>query len=350
MRNRGIGLLWWALAWPVCSAFAAPVDERPVAEQEVHLRNIRQLTSGGENAEAYFSADGKSLTFQSTRDSFACDQIYTMTDSGALVTLVSTSLGRNTCSYWAPDGKAIIYASTFLAGTGCPPPPDHSQGYVWAVYGAYDIFRARPDGTDPVPLTQSPGYDAEAVYSHDGRSILFTSARDGDLELYTMRSDGQNVVRLTNHVGYDGGAFYSAGDSLICWRAGHIEDSAGKAEFQALLARDLVRPTLLELFVMRADGTDQRQLTHLGGANFCPFFMPDGKGLIFSSNHHSETGREFDLFTVDLASGKVEQITFAAEFDGFPMFSPDGKRLVWCSNRNGKVRGETNVFMADWVP
>lgn len=321
----------------------------PVQEKEIHIRNVQQLTFGGENAEAYFSALGTRLIFQSTRDSLSCDQIFTMSSSGGEATLVSSGLGRTTCSFWAPDGESILYASTHLASDACPTPPDYSQGYVWAVYGGYDIFRALPDGSHVTPLTSSPGYDAEAVYSHDGRSILFTSARDGDLELYTMRPDGQEVKRLTHRVGYDGGAFFSPGDSLICWRAGHPEDSAGRAEFQALLARELVRPLRLELFVMRSDGTNPRQVTDLGGANFCPYFTPEGSGLIFASNHHSETGREFDLFLLDLKSGQVEQITFAPEFDGFPMFSPDGGRLVWCSNRHGKVKGETNVFIADWV-
>lgn len=349
MQCRVVGLLGCGLLLSLRSSGLAEPDSVSAAAREVHLQNITQLTFGGQNAEAYYSADGTRLIFQSTPDSLPCDQIYTMSSAGGPAVLVSTGRGRTTCSYWAPDGQSIIYSSTHLAGEDCPPPPDYSRGYVWAVYSSYDIFRARPDGSEPVPLTSAPGYDAEAVYSHDGSHILFTSSRDGDLELYTMRPDGQEVKRLTHRVGYDGGAFFSPGDSLICWRAGHPEDSAGRADFQALLAQDLIRPTRLELFVMRADGTEQRQVTTLGGANFCPYFTPDGKGLIFSSNHHSESGREFDLFLVDLEGGRLEQITFTPEFDGFPMFSPDGTRLVWCSNRLGKVRGETNVFVADWV-
>jgi len=328
---------------------SARCETWPADERETHLRNITQLTFGGQNAEAYFSADGKQLVFQSTRDSFPCDQIFTMPSTGGTPTLISTGKGRTTCSFWAPDGQSIIYASTHLGGSECPPEPDFSQGYVWAVYGSYELFLVRPDGSNLTRLTSSPGYDAEAVYSHDGKTILFTSSRDNDLELYTMRPDGTDVRRLTHHVGYDGGAFFSPGDSLICWRADHRDDSAGQADFQALLAQDLIRPARLELFVMRADGSNQKQVTNLGGANFCPFFTPDASGIIFSSNHHAKDGREFDLFLVNLADGKVEQITFTPEFDGFPMFSPDGKRLAWCSNRHGKVRGETNVFVADWV-
>jgi TolB protein len=325
-------------------------DEIPLHhDQEVHLRNIRQLTFGGQNAEAYFSADGRRLIFQSTRDDLECDQIFTMTTLGDSVTMVSTGQGRTTCAFWATDGASLLYSSTHLGGVTCPPPPDYSQGYVWAVYSAFDIFRARPDGSELVQLTHSPGYDAEAVYSHDGQTILFTSARDGDLDLYTMSLDGSSVTRLTSEVGYDGGAFFSPNDSLICWRADRPADSAAKAEFKQLLAMELIRPKDLELFVMKRDGREQRRITKLGGANFCPYFTPDGKHLIFSSNHRSESGREFDLFMVDLAGGPVEQITFSPQFDGFPMFSPDGTQLVWCSNRNGKVTGETNVFICDWI-
>ena len=316
---------------------------------EVHLANLRQLTWGGQNAEAYFSSDGTQLIFQAMRDSMECDQIFTMNVDGAQQTMVSDGLGRTTCAFFAPDGGSIVYASTYLSGEACPPPPDHSQGYVWAVYAAFDIFRADPDGGNLVRLTDAPGYDAEAVYSHDGSRILFTSARDGDLELYTMRPDGSNVTRLTHAVGYDGGGFFSPNDSLICWRADRRTDSAGIHDFQDLLAQELIRPGNLELYVMRADGSEPRRISDLGAANFCPYFTPDGRRLIFSSNHHSDTKREFDLFVINLDGTGLHQITFTPEFDGFPMFSPDGTKLVWCSNRNGTVRGETNVFIADWV-
>ena len=318
--------------------------------QETHLRNIRQLTFGGQNAEAYFSASGDRLIFQSTRDSLACDQIFVMTTTGESPVMISTGYGRTTCAFWAPDGASVIYASTHAASADCPKAPDFSSGYVWALYGGFDIYRAKPDGTELLQLTSTPGYDAEAVYAHSGESILFTSTRDGDLELYTMKPDGSDVKRLTYAVGYDGGAFYSANDSLICWRADHPTDPDVVAAYRRLLSQELIRPTQLELYVMRVDGSGQRQVTQLGGANFCPYFTPDGQHLIFSSNHHSENGREFDLFVIDLGGEGLQQITYSAEFDGFPMFSPDGTQLVWCSNRNGKVSGETNVFICDWKP
>jgi len=317
--------------------------------REVHLRNIRQLSFGGENAEAYFSMDGTKLVFQSTRDTLKCDQIFTMNTDGSNVKMISNGLGRTTCAFWSPDGESIIYASTYLDGPDCPPNPDFSQGYVWAVYPSYEIFRADPDGGNLVRLTNSPGYDAEAVYSNDGSKILFTSSRDNDLELYTMRPDGSDVKRLTHAIGYDGGAFFGPGDSLICFRADRRTTPEGIEDFQNLLAQGLIRPSALELFVMNADGTNERQVTDVGGANFCPYFFPDGKRLIFASNHHVQGGREFDLFMVNLDGTGLEQITFTPEFDGFPMFSPDGTKLVWCSNRHGSRPNETNVFIADWV-
>jgi Tol biopolymer transport system component len=317
--------------------------------QEVHLSNIRQLSFGGENAEAYFSADGGKLIFQSTRDTLQCDQIFTMNADGSVLAMVSNGLGRTTCSYWAPDGESIIFSSTYQGSVSCPPPPDRAAGYVWAVYDTYDVFRADRDGGNLVRLTSTPGYDAEAVYSHSGSQIVFTSARDNDLEIYTMRPDGSDVRRLTHAPGYDGGPFFSPGDSLICFRAARPTDSAGIADFRALLERGLIRPGALEIYVMRADGSDQRQVTRLGGANFCPYFHPDSRRIVFSSNHHVEGGREFDLFMVNTDGTGLERITFTPEFDGFPMFSPDGTKLVWCSNRHNAKPGETNVFIADWV-
>jgi TolB protein len=357
-KLKRLTLILLTLMMASCSKQEKAPAEQPAAEavtdslrdpREVHLRNIRQLTFGGENAEAYFSADGQKLIFQSTRDTLACDQIFAMNIDGSGLVRLSNGLGRTTCSFWAPDGESIIYSSTYLGSVSCPPSPDRSAGYVWAVYDTYDIFRADPDGGNIVRLTSTPGYDAEAVYSHDGTRILFTSARDNDLELYTMRPDGSDVKRLTHAPGYDGGAFFSPGDSLICFRAGRPTDSAGIADFRALLARGLIRPGALEIYVMRADGTNERQVTHLGGANFCPFFHPDSRRIIFSSNHHVEGGREFDLFMVNVDGSGLERLTFTPEFDGFPMFSPDGKKLVWCSNRHDAKPGETNVFIADWV-
>src|SRR5258708_21143280 len=153
--------------------------------QEKHLRNMRQLTFGGENAEAYFSSEGKKLIFQSTRDGHECDQIYTMNIDGSDVKLVSTGDGRTTCSYFFPGDKRILYSSTHLGARQCPPKPDFSKGYVWAVYDTFDIFTANPDGSDVKQLTDVAGYNAEKTLSRDGKQG-FTSMRNGELDIYTI--------------------------------------------------------------------------------------------------------------------------------------------------------------------
>ncbi len=316
---------------------------------ERHLRNIRQLTFGGQNAEAYFSTGGSKLIFQSTRDTFACDQIYTMTTRGDSVRLVSTGEGVTTCSFFAPGGDRIIYCSTHLGGEECPPKPSYEQGYVWAVYPDYDVFSARPDGSDLTRLTSTPGYDAESVYSPDGNQILFTSVRDGDLELYVMAADGNNPQRLTHQIGYDGGAFFSPDGSRIVYRAHHPQDAEEIAEYQELLAQNLVRPSIMEIFVMDADGSNRRQVTRNGAANFCPYFHPNGHQIIFASNMDDPTGQNFDLYLINDDGTGLERITFNETFDAFPMFSRDGSKLVFASNRNNTAPRETNVFIADWI-
>ncbi|HEX8710214.1 MAG TPA: hypothetical protein VF723_18365 [Pyrinomonadaceae bacterium] len=316
---------------------------------ERHLGNVRQLTFGGENAEAYFSADGGRLIFQSRRDGRECDQIYTMRADGSDVRMVSTGEGRTTCSYFFPRERRILYASTHLAARGCPPRPDYSRGYVWPIYPSYDIFTARPDGKGLKQLTSTPGYDAEATVSTDGRRIVFTSMRDGDLDIYTMDAKGRNVRRLTSEVGYDGGAFFSADGSRIVYRAFHPQTPAELARYRQKLAENLIEPTVFEIWVMNADGSDKRQVTRLGAASFAPYFFSDAKRIIFASNVNDPKGRNFDLYKINVDGTGLERITYHESFDGFPMFSPDGRRLVFASNRNAKARGDTNVFIADWI-
>jgi len=318
-------------------------------EGEGHLTNTRQLTSGGENAEAYFDRSGRWLIFQSKRDGWPCDRIYVMRDDGSNLRQVSTGRGATTCAFFAPDGQRIIYCSTHLAGDSCPPKAPHGQGYVWTLHPGYDVFSARPDGSDLKRLTSAPGYDAEAVYSPDGSKILFTSLRDGDLDLYTMNSDGSNPTRLTYELGYDGGGFFSPDGRKIVFRAHHPTDSAEIAAYRALLVEGKIQPHNLELFVMNADGSDRVQVTHNGAANFCPYFHPDGKRIIFSSNVADPQGRDFDLYLISIDGSGLERITYGDTFDGFPMFNADGTRLVFASNRNDAQPGETNIFIADWV-
>ena len=323
---------------------------REPAAGEHHLANLRQLTFEGQNAEAYFSGDGEQLVFQRQVGDSTCDQQYVIGVDGTGLTRVSQGIGRTTCGYFLPGDRRLLYSSTHHADSACPPRPDFTRGYVWALYD-YDVYTAAPDGADLRRLTDSPGYDAEATVSPDGARIVFTSTRDGDLDIYTMRTDGTDVRRLTTTPGYDGGPFFSPDGSQIVYRAWHPESEKELADYQSLLAERLVRPSRMEIWVMNADGSNQRQVTRLGGANFAPYFHPDGERVIFASNHHNDDprSRNFDLFLVRLDGSGLEQVTTHGEFDGFPMFSPDGRRIVFASNRHGSVPGETNLFVADWV-
>jgi Tol biopolymer transport system component len=317
--------------------------------REVHFSTLTMLTDGGENAEAYFSYDGSRLVFQTTRPPYECDQIMVMPVAGGQPKLVSTGKGRTTCAYFTGDDQRIIYASTHLASEECPPPPDMSRGYVWALYPGYDIFSQDLKTGDLLQLTTSPGYDAEATISPSGDKIVFTSVRDGDLEIYTMKPDGSEVTRLTHEPGYDGGPFFSPDGQKIVYRAGRPENLAALADYRKLLSDNLVRPSRMEIWVMDADGANKRQITDLGCASFAPFFLPSGEKIIFSSNHPEPGSREFELWLIDLDGQNLEQVTFSAEFDGFPMFSPDGESFVFCSNRHHAKPGETNVFVTKWV-
>jgi len=331
-------------------AAAAAFQPRAVtpAAGERRLANVRQLTDGGENAEAYFSADGTRLIFQSTRDGRACDQQYVMNLDGTGLARVSNGEGKTTCGYFYADDERVFFASTHAAGAACPARPDPSQGYVWGI-DPYDIYTAKPDGSDLRRLTNYGTYTAEGILSPDGKRIVFTSLKDGDLDIYTMNVDGTDVRRLTSTPGYDGGPWWSPDGTKIVWRAHHPTDSAELAEYRRLLGRNMIRPNRMELFVMNADGSDQRQITRLGGANFGPTFTPDGRRVMFSSNHKNPRSRNFDLYLVNLDGTGLEQVTTDEEFDGFPMFSRDGRKLVWASNRGASRPGDTNIFVADWV-
>lgn len=321
------------------------------APGESKIKNIKQLTFAGENAEAYFSSDGEKLIFQSKREGRGCDQIYTMNIDGSDTKMVSTGDGRTTCSYYYRGDKKILYASTHLGNKECPPNPDFSKGYVWAIYPDYDIFTAKANGKGVKQLTKSPGYDAEATVSPDGKKIVFTSTRDGDLDIYSMDKNGKNVKRLTTALGYDGGPFYSPDGKQIVYRSYHPKTEAEIARYKDRLKNDLIEPNNFEIWVMNADGTNKRQVTKLGAASFAPYFHPNGKKIVFASNHFAddERKRNFDILMVNVDGTGLERITTYKSFDGFPMFSPDGKKLVFASNRNAETLGDTNVFIADWV-
>jgi TolB protein len=345
-----------------------PSSRAPLAlPSETHLQNVRQMTFGGQNAEAYFSADDKYLIFQHQGQFYdpvthvpvgpkiPCDQIYMIaveTPDGkpAMPKPISNGKGKATCSYFFPSGKQILYSSTFAASPECPPRPDYSQGYVWPVHNTYVIYTADLDGGNLRPLSDAPGYNAEATISRDGKHIVFTSTRNGDIDIYTMDADGSHVRQLTHELGYEGGAFFSYDGKKIVYRAEHPSTPGQTADYKQLLSRGLVRPGNLEIYVMDANGKHKHQVTDNGAANFGPYWHPDGKRIIFASNMSApKSGRDFDLYIIYEDGTGLERVTYAPDFDAFPMFSADGKKLVWASNRNGTAPHETNIFIADWV-
>lgn len=334
------------------AVFAGWPDSRGVPSHalEVRLRNVRQLTFGGQNAEAYWSVDGTKIVWQSTQPEFPDEQIFVMDADGGNKTLVSTGLGRCTCGYFSPDGKYVYFSSTHRTARGKQPPVDHSLGYVWMVNPAFDLYR-RDLRTEELEMVLAlPGYLAETTIAGDGQYMTFTSDFEGDLEIYRARLDGFGVRRLTHEFGYDGGPFASWDGSQIVYRRAPLEMSeVERAEYSRLLADHIVRPGLMEIWIMDAYGFGKRQVTRLGGANFAPFLHPDGKLIVFASNHEAKRGREFELYTVLVDGTGLERVTFTDDFDGFPMFSRNGKRILWASNRHGSVSGETNIFVADWV-
>jgi Tol biopolymer transport system component len=324
--------------------------------EETHFQNVRMLTNHGDNAEAYWSFDDKKLVFQARNDKWGaeCDQIYVMNAENetwledTAPPLISTGKGRTTCAYFMPGNETMIFASTHVGDENCPPEPPRGDKYVWPIYADFDIFVSDMSGKIVSQLTESDGYDAEATLSPQGDKIVFTSTRSGDLELWTMDIDGSNKTQVTSGLGYDGGAFFSPDGSKLIFRASRPSTPEAIAEYKDLLSRGLVQPTEMELFVCNVDGSDMKQITKLGGANWAPFYHPSGEKVIFSSNHHTG-GFPFNLFMINEDGTGLEQITHDDAFDSFPMFSYDGKKIVWGSNRNNGGTRSTNLFVADWV-
>jgi TolB protein len=350
-----------SLLWPILAALCIALCSLPAKAQEPvpsssgknrepHVQNLKQLTFGGQNAEAYFSFDESKIIFQSTRPPYQCDQIFSMNLDGSDVKLLNSGKGRTTCGFFFTDGKRIIYASTHLAGDACPPAPDRSQGYVWPIYPSYEIFSANVDGSGLKRLTKNPGYDAEGTVAPDGKKIVFTSMRFGDLDIYTMNADGSGTKRLTTEKGYDGGPFFSWDGKTIAYRAYHPKTKDEVKEYETLLKQNLIKPTRAEIFTMKADGSNKRQITDNGAANWAPFLHPDNRQIIFSSNLHDPERRSFSLYVINVDGTGLERVTYGARFDSFPMFSRDGKRLVFASTRAAKEAREFNIFIADWVP
>lgn len=326
--------------------------------EETHFKNIQQLTFGGDNAEAYWSYDGKHLVFQRTnvKDGTPCDQIFVgkvPTKKGDTFNfkMVSTGKGRTTCAFFTKDGKHIIYASTHLGSNDCPPVPDRTKygnKYIWPLYSSFDIFMADLDGKIVKQLTNSPYYDAEATLSPDGKKMIYTSTKDGDIELYIMDLESGKEQRITHTLGYDGGAWFSPDGTKLIWRASRPKVEAEIKEYQDLLKENLVAPTNMEVWVANADGSNARQVTSYGQANWAPAYMPDNKRIIFASNHEYKRGFPFNLYTINDDGSNLQKISRDKGFDAFPMFSPNGKKIVFCSNRNNGGTRDTNIFIADW--
>lgn len=326
--------------------FAAAAQQRP---EGPHLANLKRLTGGGQNAEAYWSPDGRRLIFQSTRSPYQCDQIFIMNSDGSGQRLVSTGKGRTTCGYFLPDNRHIVYASTHEDSPACPPPPDRSKGYVWGVFPGYDIYLATDEGKIVRKLTDTPGYDAEATVNFRTGRIVYTSLASGDLELWTMKKDGSGKRQLTRREGYDGGAVFSRDGRQVVWRATAPDNEHAMRRYRELLRENLTEPMRMELFIADADGRNVRQLTHTGCAAFAPTFTPDGKRIVFSSNLHNCDGRKFELYMINTDGTGLKRITFFDGFVSFPEFSPDGKKLVFSSDWQASSRYEFNIWTADWV-
>lgn len=327
-------IIIFSLTAPVYSMSEYDPNDAFLIKGEKHLRNIKMLTQEGENAKAYLSFNEQKLIYQATFGNLKCDQIFTMNLDGSDKKMVSTGKGRTSCAYFLPGDSKILYASTHLEDVNCPPPPDRSKGYVWKLYDSFDIFLANNvDGSNLKRLTNTPGYDAEATVSARGDKIVFTSMRDGD----------------PDEKGYDGSAFFSLDGSKIVFRSSRPKTKKELKDYDDLVKKGLFRPTVLEIYVMDSDGKNIEQVTNFGKASFAPFFHPDGKRIIFSSNVNSKNGRNFDLYIININGTGLEQVAFNETFDGFPMFTRNGKHLVFASNRFNKKKRETNIFITEWI-
>lgn len=344
-------------ARPLIADYSLRIKDTLLYPEERHFKNIQQLTFGGDNAEAYWSFDGKSIVFQRTspKDGLPCDQIFygKLPEAGEKFEykMISSGKGRTTCSFFTKDGQHIIYASTFEGGDACPPLPDRSKygnKYIWPIYASFDIYMSDLNGKIVKKLTNTKGYDAEATLSPDGKKMLFTSMRNGDLDLYVMDLKTEKVTQITNTPGYDGGAWFSADGKQIIWRASRPKTEAEIKDYNELLAENLVAPTQMEVFIANADGSGAKQITHYGQANWAPNFLADGR-IIFCSNQEYKRGFPFNMYLLNADGTGLEKISHDNSFDAFPMFSPDGKKILFCSNRNNGGGHDTNVFVADWV-
>jgi len=326
-------------------------DDKPVdvaTGEANYLGNIRQVTSGLPRAgEGYFSPDGSKIVYQAYPIGYPFYQIYVQSLDKNDPYRISPGRGRTTCAYFTNDGEKVLFASAHLN-------PDIEKNekaardlakeggarrYQWDFDEAMDIWVCNLDGTKLQRLTDSPGYDAEGSYSHDGKQIVYTSTLDGDPDIYVMDADGSNVRQVNNVDGYDGGPFFSPDDKWIIFRS------------------DRDKEHMLQLYAISVDGKTEVQLTDdLDTVNWAPYFHPSGKYIVWARADYSRgpMGANFDLYTMDIEStdttfegGKTTRITHHEKADVLPVFSPDGKKLMWTSSRTEDESSQ--LWIADWL-
>ena len=348
LRNLSLLLL-------ACLAAAALADE--AANEARFISNARQLIyEGKRSGEGYFHPDGNLLIFQSEREEGnPFYQMYLLDLLSGETARVSPGAGKTTCGFFQAGTGRVLFASTHADPESAAKQKaeidfrasGQQRRYSWDYDAAMDIWSANQDGTQPVNLTNAPGYDAEGAFSPDGKQIVFCSLRAafpleklppdakarygkdpawfGDI--YVMNADGSNVRRLTESPGYDGGPFFSPDGQRIVWR--HFDESG----------------MIADVWTMKTDGTDKRRVTDFKSMSWAPFYHPGGKYLIFTSNKLGFAN--FELFLVDTAGEREPvRVTFTDGFDGLPVFSPDGKKLCWTSGRTAD--GKSQLFLADW--
>ncbi|WP_437186196.1 TolB family protein [Planctomicrobium sp. SH668] len=333
----------------VVASTTALTAQDDIAEKESKfLSGVRQESFGLPRAgEGYFSPDGGSIVYQAYPVGYPFYQIYTKALGVPTPMRVSPGRGRTTCAYYSIDGEKILFASAHthpeIEQEEKKARDEQAAGgrrrYMWDFDPHMDLYVCNQDGTELQQLTDSPGYDAEGSYSHNGKLIVFTSTRDGDPDLYIMDSDGKNVRQLTNVDGYDGGPFFSPDDKWILFRS------------------DRDKEHMLQLYAISVDGKHEVALTDdLNTVNWAPYFHPSGRYLIWTRADYAQghQAANFDLYVMKFQStdttfegGDVERVTYHGMADVLPVFSPDGKKLLWTSSRTED--GSTQLWIADWI-
>lgn len=281
--------------------------------------------------EAYFSPDGQSIVFQAVPTGKKDYQIYSMSLEERIPRMISTGKGACTCAFFRPDGKKVIFASSH----GDPEldtrekQTEESGRYVWELTPYMNIYEANPDGSQLVALTNGPAYHAECAYSSDGTHIVYASNEDGAMNLYTMRSDGSDVRQITHTTG--------------CYNGGPFFSPDGtKIIFRA----DREVPDYLQIYEIGANGQNERQLTDNGAVNWAPFWHPNGRVIAYTTSLHGH--RHYEIYLLDVESGATCRLTHNENFDGLPSFDRTGTRLLWTSKR-GDDR-TCQIFMALFTP